>query len=156
MLAGSACCIPTILKAFDLDGPVVAVEMFLDAIPRRRGGAAIMRAAYAPPPLQAVTRDFAFLVPAELPAERAAPRGEGRRQGSIVDARLFDVFTGAGVPEGQKIAGDRSHAPAGREELHRRGAQGDRRQDRRRGGEARRGAARLIKALLAILIVVIP
>ena len=29
---------PRIAKAFDLDGPVVAAEIFLDAIPQKRGG----------------------------------------------------------------------------------------------------------------------
>src|SRR3546814_10860809 len=52
---------PATLKAFDIDGPVMAVEIFLDAIPARKG-AGFARLAYAPPALQAVTRDFAFLV----------------------------------------------------------------------------------------------
>jgi phenylalanyl-tRNA synthetase beta chain len=43
---------PATLKAFDLAGPVVAAEIFLDAIPSRRGGAGHMREAYAPPALQ--------------------------------------------------------------------------------------------------------
>src|SRR3546814_14383740 len=58
---------PATLKAFDIDGPVMAVEIFLDAIPPRRGNA-FARPAYAPPALQSVKRDFAFLVPADLPA----------------------------------------------------------------------------------------
>jgi hypothetical protein len=62
---------PLTLKAFDLDGAVAAVELYLDAIPAKRGGSGFMRPAYAPPPLQAVTRDFAFLVPADLAAEGA-------------------------------------------------------------------------------------
>src|SRR5690606_2381029 len=57
---------PKTLEAFDLEGPAVAVELFLDALPARKGGFA--RAAYAPPALQAVKRDFAFLAPAALAA----------------------------------------------------------------------------------------
>ena len=93
---------PATIKAFDLDGPVVAAEVFLDAIPQKRGGTTRMRSAYAPPALQAVTRDFAFLVPADLEAERLLRAVRGADKQAITGARLFDVFTGHGVPEGQK------------------------------------------------------
>jgi len=92
---------PSTLKAFDIDGPVMAVEIFLDAIaPRKNAGFA--RAPYAPPALQAVTRDFAFLVPADLPAGDLLRAVKGADKANIVDARVFDVFAGQGVPEGQK------------------------------------------------------
>ncbi|MEA3043065.1 MAG: phenylalanyl-tRNA synthetase beta chain [Sphingomonadales bacterium] len=93
---------PRIAAAFDLDGPVAAAEIFLDAIPARRGGVGHRRGAYAPPPLQAVTRDFAFLVPADLPADQLVRAVRGADKAAIAAARLFDVFTGAGVPEGRK------------------------------------------------------
>lgn len=92
---------PATLKAFDLDGPVMAVELFLDAIPPRKN-AQFARAAYAPPALQAVTRDFAFLVPAALAAGDLVRAVRGADKAAIVEARVFDVFAGAGVPEGQK------------------------------------------------------
>ena len=93
---------PRIAKAFDLDGPVVAAEIFLDAIPAKRGQTGHMRSAYAPPALQSVTRDFAFLVPAELPADQLVRAVKGADKAAITGARLFDLFTGQGVPEGQK------------------------------------------------------
>ncbi|HEY5712266.1 MAG TPA: phenylalanine--tRNA ligase subunit beta, partial [Allosphingosinicella sp.] len=93
---------PRVLKAFDLDGPVVAAEIFLDALPQKRGGTGHMRTAYAPPPLQAVTRDFAFLVPATLAADPLLRAVRGADKAAIVAVRLFDVFTGPGVPEGSK------------------------------------------------------
>jgi phenylalanyl-tRNA synthetase beta chain len=92
---------PRIAKAFDLSGPAVAAEIFLDAIPARRGGSGHRRSAYAPPPLQAVTRDFAFLVPADLAADRLLRAVRGADKERIAAASLFDRFTGAGVPEGQ-------------------------------------------------------
>jgi phenylalanyl-tRNA synthetase beta chain len=49
-----------------------------------------------------VTRDFAFLVPAALAAGDLVRTVKGADKAVIVDARLFDVFTGTGVPEGQK------------------------------------------------------
>jgi phenylalanyl-tRNA synthetase beta chain len=93
---------PSTLKAFDLSGPVVAAEIFLDAVPQKRGGAGRMRPAYAPPALQAVTRDFAFLVPADLAADQLVRAVRGADKQAITGAALFDVFTGQGVPEGQK------------------------------------------------------
>ena len=93
---------PATLAAFDVDGPAVAVELFLDAIPAKKGGGAFARAAYAPPALQAVLRDFAFLVPLELPAGDLLRAVRGADKANIVDARIFDDFRGQGVPEGRK------------------------------------------------------
>jgi len=92
---------PGVLKAFDLDGDVAAVELYLDAIPAKRG-TGFMRAPYTPPALQPVTRDFAFLVPDTLAAGDLVRAVKGADKAAIVEARLFDVFVGTGVPEGQK------------------------------------------------------
>lgn len=92
---------PALVKAFDLSGTVVAGQIFLDAIPAKRAASPI-RETYAPPALQAVTRDFAFLVDAKLPAADLVRAVKGADKQAIVDARLFDSFAGQGVPEGQK------------------------------------------------------
>lgn len=110
---------PNTAKAFDIDGPVVAVELFLDAIPPKKG-AAFAKPAYAPPALQAVMRDFAFLVPVDLPAGDLLRAVKGADKAEIADARIFDDFRGAGVPEGKKSLaievtlqpGDKSYAEA--------------------------------------------
>jgi phenylalanyl-tRNA synthetase beta chain len=93
---------PRVAKAFDLEGPVVAAEIFLDAVPPKRGAQGHRRAAYAPPPLQAAKRDFAFLVPADLEADRLLRAVRGADKVAITGASLFDLFTGEGVPEGEK------------------------------------------------------
>jgi phenylalanyl-tRNA synthetase beta chain len=92
---------PATLKAFDLSGPVVAAEIYLDAVPQKRAGGRI-RSAFAPPALQAVKRDFAFLVPQEMQADVLLRAVRGADRASIVTVSLFDQFTGHGVPEGQK------------------------------------------------------
>jgi phenylalanyl-tRNA synthetase beta chain len=92
---------PATLKAFDLGGTVVAAEIFLDAIPARRGSGH-MRDAYTPPALQAVKRDFAFLVPAATQADALLRAVRGADKAAITGVSLFDLFTGPGVPEGQK------------------------------------------------------
>ena len=93
---------PAAAKLFDIDGPVALAELFLDAIPARKGAGGFARTAYAPPALQAVTRDFAFLVPLALPAGDLVRTVQGADKANIVAARLFDDFRGAGVPEGSK------------------------------------------------------
>jgi phenylalanyl-tRNA synthetase beta chain len=93
---------PATLKAFDLSGPVVAAEIFLDALPQKRGGGGRTREAYAPPALQAVKRDFAFLLAEDVPADTLLRAVRGADKQSIAGVSLFDVFTGHGVPEGQK------------------------------------------------------
>jgi phenylalanyl-tRNA synthetase beta chain len=82
----------------DLEG-AVAAEIFLDAVPERR--ARRSRAAYAPPALQPVRRDFAFLLPEAVQAEALVRAVKGADRNLIAEVALFDRFVGAGVPEGQ-------------------------------------------------------
>ena len=96
---------PATLKAFDIAGPVAAVELFLDALPPKKGAASFARVNYAPPALQAVTRDFAFLVEADKPAADLVRAIKGADKANVVGVRLFDDFRGAGVPDGQKSLG---------------------------------------------------
>ncbi|MDB5668190.1 MAG: phenylalanyl-tRNA synthetase subunit beta [Alphaproteobacteria bacterium] len=93
---------PRILKAFDLNGPAAAAQVFLDALPARRVGNGRMRPAYAPPALQAVKRDFAFLVPETLEADRLLRAVRGADKAAIASVSLFDLFTGPGVAQGEK------------------------------------------------------
>ena len=93
---------PATARLFDIDGPVVAAELYLDAVPARKGPATFARVAFAPPALQAVIRDFAFLVPQALAAGDLVRAVKGADKVQIVAARLFDVFEGAGVPAGHK------------------------------------------------------
>ena len=91
---------PALTRAFDVDGPVIAVQIFLDALPAKRASGPA-RAAFAPPALQSVRRDFAFLAPTGLTAAELVRAIRGADKAAIVDARLFDRFAGSGVPEGQ-------------------------------------------------------
>ena len=92
---------PSTLSLFDIEGPVVAGEISLDALPPKKN-AGFARPAYAPPTLQAITRDFAFLVPDDLAADDLVKAVRGADKKAVVDARVFDVFAGQGVPEGRK------------------------------------------------------
>lgn len=92
---------PSVLKAFDLDGAVAAVELYLDAIPPKRA-TGFMRPAFTPSTLQSVRRDFAFLVPTDLAADQLIRAVRGADKAAITAARVFDVFAGTGVPDGHK------------------------------------------------------
>jgi phenylalanyl-tRNA synthetase beta chain len=85
----------------DLDAPpgCVAAEIYLDAVPAGKGGGRA-RPAYAPPALQAVRRDFAFLVPPDLPAEALLRAVRGADKQAIAAVRLFDRYQ----PEGGDLS----------------------------------------------------
>ena len=90
---------PALAKAFDVDGTVIAAQVYFDAIPAKRSSGPV-RDAFTPPALQSVSRDFAFLVPETLPAGDLVRAVRGADKALITDARLFDRFAGQGVPEG--------------------------------------------------------
>ena len=109
----------TILAAFgelhprlqkELDAPVgaVAAEIYFDAIPQPRSSGHA-RTAYSPPPLQAITRDFAFIVPTELPADNLLRAVRGADKTAITAVRLFDRFD---TSEGLSLAFEVTLQPA--------------------------------------------
>jgi phenylalanyl-tRNA synthetase beta chain len=92
---------PSIVKAFGIDIPVFAGGIHLDAIPAKKASG-FMRPGFTPPALQAVTRDFAFFVAADMASGDLVRAIKGCDKDNIVAVRLFDQFIGQGVPEGQK------------------------------------------------------
>ncbi len=84
---------PALQKRLDAPAGAVAGEIYLDAIPAPRSSGHA-RAAYAPPALQAITRDFAFVVPAELAADALVRAVRVSDKVAITDVRLFDRFEG--------------------------------------------------------------
>jgi phenylalanyl-tRNA synthetase beta chain len=88
---------PRLQKELDAPAGAVAAEIFLDAIPVSRSSG-YARPAFAPPVLQAITRDFAFLVPADLSADSLARAIRGADKAAITGVRLFDRYeTGEGL-----------------------------------------------------------
>jgi phenylalanyl-tRNA synthetase beta chain len=82
---------PRLAAALDAPAGSVAAELYLDAIPAARSSGRA-RPAFAPPALQAVTRDFAFFVPADLSADALVRAVAGADKAAITSARLFDRF----------------------------------------------------------------
>jgi phenylalanyl-tRNA synthetase beta chain len=82
---------PQLAKSIGAPAGAAAAEIYLDAIPAPRASGRA-RPAYAPPPLQAVTRDFAFIVPSSVTAEALARAIRGADKSAITGVRLFDRF----------------------------------------------------------------
>jgi phenylalanyl-tRNA synthetase beta chain len=91
---------PKLQKSLDAPAGAVAAEIYLDAIPAGRS-TGHARPAYSPPALQAITRDFAFIVPADLTADGLLRAIRGADKSAITNARLFDRFE---TPEGLSLA----------------------------------------------------
>ena len=92
---------PRLAGEFGLKGAVVAAEVFLDAVPLPRGRGAA-RAKLELSPLQAVRRDFAFVVDDSVAAEAVLKAARGADKTLVASAQLFDVYSGAGVAAGNK------------------------------------------------------
>jgi phenylalanyl-tRNA synthetase beta chain len=92
---------PDTLAALEADAPMAAFELYLDNVPpsKRKGTA---RPALDASDLQAVRRDFAFLVDADVAAGDVVRAAAGADRALITDVNVFDVFTGQGVPDGKK------------------------------------------------------
>jgi phenylalanyl-tRNA synthetase beta chain len=88
---------PRLEKLVDAPERAVAAEIYLDAIPQPRSSGHA-RAHYTPPVLQPVTRDFAFLVAADIQADALIRAIHGADKQAITGVRLFDRFeTGEGL-----------------------------------------------------------
>jgi phenylalanyl-tRNA synthetase beta chain len=83
---------PRLQKELEAPASAVAAEIYLDAIPAPRSSGHA-RSAYSPPALQAIRRDFAFLVPEDLPADNLARSIRGADKAAITGVRLFDRFS---------------------------------------------------------------
>jgi phenylalanyl-tRNA synthetase beta chain len=93
---------PRVLHAMDVKGPVMAFEIFPEHIPpsKRKPGKA--RPPLDAPDLLPVERDFAFVVDRGVSADALVRAARGAEKKLIEDVRVFDLYEGAGVPEGKK------------------------------------------------------
>jgi len=82
---------PGVAQQLDLALPVVAFEIYLDALPQPR-----RKATQRPPlelsDLQTVTRDFAFVVDQDVAAGDVLTAARGADKKLITEAQVFDVF----------------------------------------------------------------
>ena len=93
---------PRVLKALDADGPMLAFEIVLEAVPEPRGQKSKTRGSAALANLMPLTRDFAFVVEDGKAVGDLVRAVAGADKGLIAGVSVFDVYRGAGVPEGMK------------------------------------------------------
>ncbi|NEX94066.1 phenylalanine--tRNA ligase subunit beta [Caulobacter sp. 17J65-9] len=93
---------PAVLKQLDVAGPVYGFELVLDAVPAPKRKATKTKPALSLSPLMPLSRDFAFLVPADKAAGDLVRAVAGVDKTLITEARVFDLYQGQGVPEGFK------------------------------------------------------
>jgi phenylalanyl-tRNA synthetase beta chain len=92
---------PRVLRALDVKGPAVAFTLFPEDIPLPRKSTA-SRGALGVSDLQAVERDFAFVVDAGVEAITLVNAAAGADKALIEDVRVFDEFIGGNLGEDKK------------------------------------------------------
>ncbi len=93
---------PATLKALDVEAPVAAFEIFLDALPPEKKKSRA-RAAFAVSDLLPVKRDLAFIVAKDVAAGDVIKAASGADKALIQAVNVFDVFEGGSLAaEGKK------------------------------------------------------
>ena len=92
---------PKVLREMDIKGPAVAFTLWPEEIPAARKSLAT-RSALELRDLQAVERDFAFVVDAEVEALTLVNAAAGADKALIEDVRVFDEFIGGSLGDGKK------------------------------------------------------
>ncbi|MFN6952090.1 MAG: phenylalanine--tRNA ligase subunit beta [Albidovulum sp.] len=99
---------PRVLQALDVKGPAVAFAIRVEAVPFPKARTAT-RAALALSDLQAVERDFAFVVDGKVEALTLVNAAQGADKSLIESVSVFDEFAGAKA-EAQMGSGKKSLA----------------------------------------------
>lgn len=89
---------PRVLRDMDVKGPAVALTVHLDAIPVPKAKTPT-RPALTASDLQAVERDFAFVVDAQVEAATLVNAAQGADKALIESVRVFDQFA---LPDGRR------------------------------------------------------
>ncbi|MHA6264643.1 phenylalanine--tRNA ligase subunit beta [Arenibacterium sp. CAU 1754] len=92
---------PKILAEMDIKGPAMAFTIWPDQVPLPRKSGAT-RPALELRDLQAVERDFAFVVDADVEALTLVNAAAGADKTLIENVRVFDEFIGGSLGEGKK------------------------------------------------------
>jgi phenylalanyl-tRNA synthetase beta chain len=93
---------PAWARELDIEGPLAAFELDLDALPEPRRKPTRTKPALNLSDLMPVKRDFAFVLDRTVPAATLLKAARGAERNLIADVGVFDVYEGAHVGEGKK------------------------------------------------------
>jgi len=93
---------PAVLRDLDVEGPTVAFEVYIGRIPAPKAKGGRARPALDASALQPVTRDFAFVLDADRPADDVVRAAMAAEKGMITGVSVFDVFEGESLGANRK------------------------------------------------------
>jgi len=93
---------PRTLAALKAEGPLVAFEVLLEAIPEPKAKATRAKPMLELSPFQPVERDFAFIVDAGVKAGDIVRTAQAADRKLISNVSVFDVYEGKGIDPGKK------------------------------------------------------
>ncbi len=92
---------PKVLREMDVKGPAMAFTIWPEEVPEPRSKTATRPALHLQD-LQAVERDFAFVLDGDVAALDVVNAAAGADKGLIESVRVFDEFVGGSLGEGKK------------------------------------------------------
>ncbi|MDJ0919801.1 MAG: phenylalanine--tRNA ligase subunit beta [Henriciella sp.] len=93
---------PRVLKALDVEGPIYAFELNLNALPYMKARATKTKAVLNKADRTPVRRDLAFVVADTVAAGDIVKSAKGADKGLISEISVFDVYQGKGIADGHK------------------------------------------------------
>jgi phenylalanyl-tRNA synthetase beta chain len=93
---------PSVCEALDAEGPIVAFEIVLDAVPAPKAKPTRAKPRLDRSDFMPVERDLAFVVEESVRAGDLLKAAQGAERALVSDISVFDVYQGKGLPEGAK------------------------------------------------------
>lgn len=93
---------PALVAESDLDGPVIALELDLDALPEPKKKPTRTKPPLILSDLMPLSRDFAFVVDREVTAQTLLKAAQGADKKLISGAAIFDIYEGGHMETGKK------------------------------------------------------
>ena len=93
---------PSVCEALDAEGPIVAFEIVLDAIPAPKARPTRAKPRLDRSDFMPVERDLAFVVEESVRAGDLLKAAQSAERALVSDIGVFDVYQGKGLPDGTK------------------------------------------------------
>lgn len=93
---------PAVLGALGIKGPVVAFELFLEALPAQKSKATKAKPLVKLSAFQPLERDFAFVLDSNVSADTVLRAAKNADKTLISEVSAFDLYEGPNVGEGKK------------------------------------------------------